>query len=157
MATEEQEIRNVLNDLIETCKDGEQGFRTAAEKAKETSLKSLFAKYAAQRAEYAQELQSLVTQLGGDPATSGHIAGTLHRGWLNLKEALSKNEDKALVDECEAGEDAAVKNYREARGKALPANIAAIVQRQALGVEEGHKTLSDLKHGRAATAGSSRF
>jgi uncharacterized protein (TIGR02284 family) len=78
----------------------------------------------------------------------------LHRGWINLKEALSKNEDKAIIDECEAGEDAAVKNYREARGKALPANVAAIVQRQALGVEEAHKALSDLKHGRAATAGS---
>ena len=152
MATEE--IRSVLNDLIETCKDGEQGFRTAAEKATESSLKSLFAKYAAQRAEYAQELQSLVTQLGGDPATSGHVAGTLHRGWINLKEALSKNEDKAIIDECEAGEDAAVKNYREARAKALPANVAAIVQRQAAGVEEAHKALSDLKHGRAATAGS---
>jgi uncharacterized protein (TIGR02284 family) len=154
MATEEKEVRSVLNDLIETCKDGEQGFRTAAEKAKESSLKSLLAKYAAQRAEYAQELQSLVTQMGGDPATSGHVAGTLHRGWLNLKEALSKNEDKALIDECEAGEDAAVKNYREARGKGLPANVATIVQRQALGVEEAHKALSDLKHGRAATAGS---
>lgn len=157
MAMEEKEVRSVLNDLIETCKDGEQGFRTAAEKAKESSLKSLFAKYAAQRAEYAQELQAVVTQMGGDPATSGHVAGTLHRGWLNLKEALTKNEDKALIDECEAGEDAAVKNYREARGKALPANVAAIVQRQALGVEEAHKTLSDLKHGRAAIAGSSRL
>jgi uncharacterized protein (TIGR02284 family) len=154
MATEEKEVRSVLNDLIETCKDGEQGFRTAAEKAKESSLKTLFAKYAAQRAGYAQELQSLVTQMGGDPATSGHVAGTLHRGWINLKEALSKNEDKAIIDECEAGEDAAVKNYREARGKVLPANVAAIVQRQALGVDEAHKALSDLKHGRAATAGS---
>jgi uncharacterized protein (TIGR02284 family) len=154
MATEEKEVRSVLNDLIETCKDGEQGFRTAAEKAKESSLKALFAKYAAQRAGYAQELQSLVTQMGGDPATSGHVAGTLHRGWINLKEALSKNEDKAIIDECEAGEDAAVKNYREARGKVLPANVAAIVQRQALGVEEAHKALSDLKHGRATTAGS---
>jgi uncharacterized protein (TIGR02284 family) len=154
MATEEKEVRSALNDLIETCKDGEQGFRSAAEKAKESSLKSLFSKYAAQRAEYAQELQSLVTQLGGDPATSGHVAGTLHRGWLNLKEALSKNEDRALIDECEAGEDAAVKNYREARSKALPANLAAIVQRQALGVEEAHRTLSDLKHGRATAAGS---
>jgi uncharacterized protein (TIGR02284 family) len=154
MATEEKEVRSVLNDLIETCKDGEQGFRSAAEKVKESSLKSLFTKYSSQRAEYARELQSLVTQLGGDAATTGHAAATLHRGWMNLKEALSKNEDKALIDECEAGEDAAVKSYREARSKTLPADIAAIVQRQAMGVEEAHRTLSDLKHGRAATASS---
>jgi uncharacterized protein (TIGR02284 family) len=152
MATEEREVSGVLNDLIETCKDGEQGFRSAAEKAKASSLKSLFAQYAAQRAEYARELQGLVRQMGGDPATSGHVAGTLHRGWLNLKEALTKNEDKALIDECEAGEDAAVKNYREARSKALPAQVTAIVERQAAGVEEAHRALSDLKHGRVATA-----
>lgn len=152
MATEEREVSSVLNDLIETCKDGEQGFRSAAEKAKASSLKSLFAQYAAQRAEYARELQGLVSQMGGDPATSGHVAGTLHRGWLNLKEALTKNEDKALIDECEAAEDAAVKNYREARSKALPAQVAAIVEWQAAGVEEAHRALSDLKHGRVATA-----
>lgn len=42
MATEEKEVRSVLNDLIETCKDGEQGFRTAAEKVEEPALQSLF-------------------------------------------------------------------------------------------------------------------
>ena len=154
MATENKEVTSMLNDLIETTKDGEQGFRSAAEKVKEASLKSLFAKYASQRAEYGRELQTLVTQLGGDPAKSGHATATLHRGWMNLKEALSKNEDKALIDECEAGEDGAAKNYREARSKTLPVNVAAIVQRQAQGVEEAHRTLSDLKHGRAATAAS---
>ena len=64
MATENKEVTSVLNDLIETTKDGEQGFRNAAEKVKEASLKSLFAKYASQRAEYGQELQTLWTQLG---------------------------------------------------------------------------------------------
>jgi uncharacterized protein (TIGR02284 family) len=154
MATEEKEIRGILNDLIETCKDGEQGFRTAAEKAKESSLKSLFTKYSLQRAEYGRELQALVTEMGGDPATTGHVSASLHRGWMNLKEALSKNEDKALIDECEAGEDAALKNYREARTKALPVSVTTTLQRQSTGVEEAHRTLSDLKHGRAATATS---
>ena len=154
MATEDKDAVSVINGLIETCKDGEQGFRTAAEKVKESSLQSLFSKYASQRAQYAQELQSLVTRLGGDPATSGHVAGTLHRGWINLKEAMSSNEDKAIIDECEAGEDAAVKNYREAVGKSLPAEAATIVQRQLSGVEEAHRSLSDLKHGRGTTASS---
>jgi uncharacterized protein (TIGR02284 family) len=155
MATEE--IQSTLNNLIETCKDGEQGFTTAAEKVKESSLKSLFAKYASQRAQCALELQSLVTQMGGDPATSGHVAGTLHRGWLNLKAALSRNEDQAIVDECEAGEDATMKNYGEALSFQLPPDVAAIVQRQYADVREAHSVIRNLKHGRAATAGSSRI
>ena len=149
MATETNDTKDVvsvLNDLIETCKDGEQGFRTAAEKAKDSSLKSLFSKYASQRAGYVTELQSAVRDIGGDPATSGHVAATLHRGWINLKEALSRDEDKAIINECESGEDAAIKNYKDALSKSLPANLLSLVQKQFSGVQEAHGVIRDLKH-----------
>ncbi len=141
-----KEVTSVLNDLIETCKDGEQGFKTAAERAKDSALKSLFSKYASQRGNYVQELQSAVRELGGDPATTGHVAATLHRGWINLKEALSKDEDKAIINECESGEDAAMKNYKEALSKSLPANVLSLVQKQFSGVQEAHGVIRDLKH-----------
>jgi uncharacterized protein (TIGR02284 family) len=137
---------SVLNGLIETCKDGEQGFRTSAEKVKDASLKSLFSKYASQRAGFVQELSSAVTQLGGDPATSGHIAGTLHRGWINLKEAFARDEDKAIIFEAESGEDAAVKAYKEALASTLPANVGTLIQTQYAGIQEAHGTIRDLKH-----------
>jgi uncharacterized protein (TIGR02284 family) len=154
MATAQKQVTSVLNDLIETCKDGEQGFRTAAEKAKESSLKSLFSEYSTQRAEYARELQSLVAELGEDPATTGHVSATLHRGWINLKEALSTNQDKALIDECEAGEDAAIKNYRDALSKGLPPEVSEVIEDQFAGVQEAHGVIRDLKHGRATAAGT---
>ena len=146
MATDNKDVTSVLNDLIETCKDGEQGFRTAADKAKDSSLKSLFSKYSSQRAGYVQELQSAVQEMGGDPATSGHVAATMHRGWINLKEALSKDEDKALIFECESGEDAAMKSYKDALSKSLPANVLSLVQKQFSGVQEAHGVIRDLKH-----------
>ena len=143
---------SVLNGLIETCKDGEQGFRTSAEKAKDASLKSLFSKYASQRAGYVQELTAAVTQLGGDPAQSGHVAGTLHRGWINLKEAFARDEDRALINEAESGEDAAMKAYREAVAETLPASVGTLIQKQFSGVQEAHNTIRDLKHSLQATA-----
>ena len=142
------DVADVLNGLLETCKDGEQGFQTAAEKAKESSLKSLFSKYSTQRGTYAKELQSAVSQLGEKPASSGHAAAALHRGWINLKEALSSDEDKAIINEAEAGEDAAMKNYKEALGKSLPSDMQALVQKQFAGVQEAHNTIRDLKHSR---------
>ena len=157
MKNDTSDVRSTLNDLIETCKDGEQGFRTAADKAKDSSLKELFSEYAEQRAEYARELQSIVAELGDAPATTGHVSATLHRGWINLKEALSKNEDKALIDECEAGEDAAVKNYREALSKSLPEEIAEVVEDQFAGVQEAHSVIRDLKHGRTSAATATRI
>lgn len=142
---------SVLNGLIETCKDGEEGFRTSAEKAKDASLKSLFSKYASQRAGFVQELTAAVTQLGGDPSQSGHIAGAFHRGWINLKEAFARDEDKAIIFEAESGEDAAIKAYKEALAKPLPSTIEMLVQKQYAGVQESHGTLRDLKHSLQAT------
>jgi len=148
MATDTTDVTSVLNGLIETCKDGENGFRTAAEKVKDPSLKSLFSKYSTQRAQYAQELQAAVSQLGEKPETTGHAAATLHRGWMGLKEALSKDQDTALVDECEAGEDAAMKAYRDALSKTLPPQVQTLVQKQFTGVQEAHGVVRDLKHSR---------
>jgi uncharacterized protein (TIGR02284 family) len=142
------EVLDVLNELIETDKDGEQGFRTAAEKVKDPALKTLFSKFAQQRASYGRELQSRVTSMGGKPAESGHVTGTLHRGWMNLKEAVSKNEDTAIISEAEAGEDAAKKAYSEAIAKPLPAEVKAVIQKQYEGVLEAHGVVRDLKHSR---------
>jgi uncharacterized protein (TIGR02284 family) len=140
------DVADVLNGLIETAKDGEQGFRTAAEKVKDSYLKSLFSKYATQRATYVQELQSLVSSMGEKPAESGHALAGLHRGWINLKEALARNEDKAVVDEAESGEDAAKKAYSDALTKDLPANAKSVVEKQYQGVLEAHGAVSNLKH-----------
>ena len=123
----------------------------AADKAKEPSLKALFSKYASQRATYAQELQAAVSALGEKPAESGHVTGAIHRGWINLKEALSKDEDTALINEAEAGEDAAKKAYTDAVAKNLPSDVAGIVRKQHDGVLEAHNTIRDLKHSRNTT------
>ena len=60
-------VISTLNNLIETCKDGQDGFRQAAEGVKHTELKTLFLTYAQQRAQFAGELQSEVHRLGGTP------------------------------------------------------------------------------------------
>jgi len=153
LATATENVSNVLNNLIETCKDGEQGFRQAAEKAQEPSLRALFSKYSTQRAGYVQELQQLVASLGEKPEESGHASAALHRGWIGLKAALSKNEDKALIDECEAGEDAALKAYREASRTTLPPSVSQVVERQYAGIQEAHIVIRDLKHGKSTARG----
>jgi uncharacterized protein (TIGR02284 family) len=140
------ETTQTLNELIEICKDGENGFKQAAEKAKDASLKSLFLKYSTQRAGYAQELQSAVSLLGDKPETTEHVAAKLHRGWMGLKQALTSNEDKALIDECEAGEDAAMKAYKQGLDKSMAGNIETLIRKQFAGVSEAHGVMRDLKH-----------
>lgn len=148
---------SVLNELIETCKDGAKGFAEAAEKASSTELKTLFAKYSAQRSSFAADLDGQVMSLRGKPAESGHMAAAAHRGWIDLKTAFTGNDDKALLNECERGEDYAKKAYTDALKEDLPSDARAIVQRQAGEVKSAHDRVRDLRNAAnaAADAGSS--
>lgn len=131
---------SILNDLIETLKDGQEGFREAAEDVKSPNLQSMFREFSAQRSTFASELQSLARSLGeSEPETTGSTAGALHRGWINLKSALTTQDEHAVLAECERGEDSAVAAYRKAlEGDGLPSHVRDIVQRQASEVKAAH-------------------
>ena len=139
------DVVSTLNGLIETCKDGANGFRTAADSLEDASLKRLFSSYAEQRAQFAAELERLVTSLGGDPADTGHVAGAVHRGWINLKAAITGKDDGAVISECERGEDFAKERYQSALEKTLPADVRAAVERQYMQVKEAHDHVRSLE------------
>lgn len=145
---------SVLNDLIETCKDGAKGFAAAAEKADSPDLKSLFHKYSAQRESFAADLDGHVVSLRGKPAESGHVAAAVHRGWIDIKTAFAGNDDKALLNECERGEDYAKKAYTDALKEDLTSDARAVVQRQSLEVKAAHDRVRDLRNAANASDGA---
>lgn len=142
---------SILNDLIETSKDGEEGFRAAAEDTKNAELQPLFLRRAGDCATGASELQQLVTRLGGKPEDSGTVAGAVHRGWVNLKAAVSSRTDLAILEECERGEDVAKASYTKALKETLPEDIRVVVQRQYDGVVKNHDQIRDLRDRYRAT------
>ncbi|HEY0544395.1 MAG TPA: PA2169 family four-helix-bundle protein [Pyrinomonadaceae bacterium] len=152
MANTNDEVISTLNNLIETCKDGQEGFRTAAEGVKNGELKTLFNTYSQQRAQFAAELQNEVRRLGGDPEQTGSVAATLHRGWINIKSAVTGEDEGAVISECERGEDSAVRNYEDAIKAGLPADVLTIVQRQYSEIREAHDRIRALE--RASSAGA---
>lgn len=52
------------------------------------------------------------------------------RGWIDLKAAVTGQNDAAIITECERGEQVAVRNYEEARKHELPSDVRTIVERQ---------------------------
>jgi uncharacterized protein (TIGR02284 family) len=147
-----EEVISTLNNLIETCRDGQNGFQTAADGVKNAELKQLFQQYSRQRAGFVGELQGEVRRLGGDPEDSGSVAATLHRGWIDIKAAVTGDDDKAVVSEAERGEDSAVSNYRAALGVDLPANVRSMVERQFADVKEAHDRVRNLEKASGAGA-----
>jgi uncharacterized protein (TIGR02284 family) len=144
-ATAHEQVVQTLNELIETCKDGEKGFTAAAAAAKSFDLKQLLQAYASQRALFATELQSEVQRLGGQPEESGSFGGSLHRGWMNFKALVTGAGDCAIITECERGEEAAVKAYEESLKDDLPPALKGVIQRQFEHVQEASARLHALQ------------
>ena len=140
-----ENIISTLNNLIETNKDGQEGFKTAAEGVQRSDLKTLFYEYSQQRSQFAGELQTAVRELGGDPETAGSISGTLHRGWLNIKSTVTGQDDSAVLNEAERGEDAAKSAYKDALEEELPANVRSIVEKQSSAILEAHDKIRNLR------------
>jgi uncharacterized protein (TIGR02284 family) len=139
------DIISTLNDLIETCKDGEEGFRQSAENISDPQMKNLFIDRAQSCSTAASELQELVTSCGGDPETKSSMSGAMHRRWLDVKSAVTGKDDETVLNECERGEDVALKSYRDALQKDLPPNIRSVVERQYNGVVRNHDQVKALR------------
>ena len=142
------DIVDILNDLIETTKDGEYGFRTSAERAHSANVKATLSSRASACAAAAGELQALVRQYGGEPEDDGTALGAAHRGWVAVKAAMSTNarEDHSILEECERGEDKAVATFRKAAQETgLPADVRAVIERQLQGARANHDQVKALR------------
>ena len=139
------EVIATLNDLIETSEDGEEGFRSCADATGDARLKAFFSNRAQSCTAAVIELQDLVRAYGGNPETSGGLGGALHRRWIDIKSAITGHDDKAILNECERGEDIAVANYRRALNKNLPPDVRTTVERQYQGVLQNHDQVKSLR------------
>jgi uncharacterized protein (TIGR02284 family) len=144
MAVEQDDLISRLNALIEACKDREQGYRTAAEGARNQDLKALLQTYEGQSADYVGELQAEVKRRGGAPAEAGSVVGWLTRGWQHLTAAVSGGDDGAVILGCQRGEDAARAGYEAVLAEPLPEEVRAVIERQYAGVRAGHDRLCAL-------------
>ncbi|HEV2401864.1 MAG TPA: PA2169 family four-helix-bundle protein [Candidatus Sulfotelmatobacter sp.] len=142
---DQKDAIDVLEHLIERCRDGHNGFREAAEKVKRTDLKTWFNEVSLERGRFAEELQNELVRVGKpDKRVSGSTEGALHRAWLDTKQALG-GDDHTVLDWLEHGEDVAKDAYQKAITSDLPENIALIVRRQADSVRQVHDRVKMLR------------
>ena len=128
---------DVLHGLIRTCKDGENGFRTAADHVKDPTLRQAFEQQSRDRAGFADELLEIARREGAAFGNKGHFAGVLHFGWMNVKAAVL-HSDQAILAECVRGENVAIRVYDEALQQVLSGDVRALVERQYLHLLDAH-------------------
>ncbi len=134
-----------LDDLITTTIDSARGFENSAQDAPDSRYSGFFRDMARERREVVSMLQAQSRALGGTPTEQGSIAGTLHRRWEDLRNALGGG-DSAVIKEVERGEDYLKEEYERAiNDENVSEETRAVMRRAYESVRRGHDQASMLK------------
>ncbi|MBD2768334.1 PA2169 family four-helix-bundle protein [Hymenobacter sp. BT664] len=138
MTTNTETAARAYNDLVEINKTGAKGYQEAAEGVSNPQLKSELSRLSQQRAQFASELTQQASQLGLNIENTNTVEGLLtdaaaavHHGWINIKSAITGQNDTAILGECETGDSVALQAYETALKSAnLPAEVQSVLQQQ---------------------------
>lgn len=137
---------SVLNGLIATTLDSADGYAEAAKNARSESLTSLFHSRANERRTAATTLQECVRSLGGEAEDDGTVLASAHRMFVNLRTSLTKDDNKAVVDEVERGEDHIKHKFEDAlKDRDLSPHAMTVVSNVYASVRSGHDQMHNLK------------
>ncbi len=140
--------RKVTTDLIQTLEDGKKGFAEVADKLTDSDRSEWaprFADLSAQRAAFSQELERMAAAYGDDIDEQGSFAGTVHRGWINLKDAVTGSSPKSVLDAAVTGENHAVGEYEKALEADLSIDLRNTVERQYLVIKSAAADVASLR------------
>jgi uncharacterized protein (TIGR02284 family) len=145
------QVIKIVQELVSTCRDGQNGYRDAAEHVTDSNLRQFFNQQSLEFAGFAGELEQELIALGEtNPDRSGSIAGGIHRAWIDVKTVLGGG-DQTILGSVEAGEDAAAKSYKEALEQtALPEHLAALIRKQLASIQAAHDHVRSLRDTKAA-------
>jgi len=148
METIEKSVE-VLNDLIEINNDRAEGFGKAAQDLDpaDMDLQGIFLNCSLESKQFAQQLREEVNQLGGHAENDTSNMGALHRAWIDVKATFTGHDRKGILAECERGEDAIKKAYRDALSTEndLSAEVIPLLLRQQTSIEASHNRIKALR------------
>lgn len=140
-----------LNTLTATLIDSVNGYRDAAENSENSRFQQIFRERADERSRSVEELRSEVRRLGGNPEDDGSFMGKTHQRFLDLKAAVTGNDEQSVINEVERGEDYLKEKFQAALDEGnLTGEVRSTVERVYQSVKSGHDQMSQLKHGMEA-------
>jgi len=139
---------STLNTLIATTIDSITGYENSAKDIDNQRFAEIFRQRANERQQVAEQLRGEVRRLGGDPEDSGSFMGKTHQRFEDLKAAITGQDEQAIINEVERGEDYLKEKFETAlNSDTLSGDARSVVERCYQSVRSGHDQMSQLKHG----------
>ena len=142
-----------LNTLIATTIDSVTGYEDSAQNIDNQRFAEIFRQRANERQDVVEQLRAEVRRLGGDPEDGGSFLGKAHQRFEDLKSAVTGQDDQAVINEVERGEDYLKEKWQAAlQSGTLDGDAHDVVERCYQSIKQGHDQISQLKHGMEASA-----
>ena len=127
-----------LKEILEKLKDGEKGFKKAANNIEKPVLKNFFHDKALEKAQFINELELTFQAKGIDIEVNGSNTASIHRAWMDVKAIISSDNEEAMLEEAAAGEKAALQDYKEVlSNQQLGLQTRALIEKQKIIIEKG--------------------
>ncbi len=136
---------DVLYHLIDVCEDAKAFYESAAEKAEDPYIETVFKNMAYIRSSIIVDLSRFVKANGGDPEKSGTIPGKTAQFFGELVAHIKPDTDKTLVTHLEEAEDRALKEFHDAMAQNIPLQTKAVLSQQLGTLQETHDYMKALK------------
>jgi uncharacterized protein (TIGR02284 family) len=147
METKEATV-DILNDLVQINNDRIAGYERAIKEVTDENadLREIFSRFIADSHQCKMELGTEIQALGDDIDTDSTTSGKIYRAWMDVKAVFSGQDRKAILENCEFGEDAAQKAYKEAlNDDELPSFLREIITRQKMRLRAAHDEIKAMR------------
>ncbi|HXI00193.1 MAG TPA: PA2169 family four-helix-bundle protein [Sphingobacteriaceae bacterium] len=138
----------ILNDLVQINNDRVVGYERAIDELKDedSDLKELFHSMIDESRTYKNELSAELSAAGASTDTGTTNSGKIYRVWMDVKAVFTGHDRKAVLSNCEFGEDAAQTAYKTALSdEDLPAHIYSLISQQKEMLKLSHDKIKALR------------
>lgn len=133
-----QELLYFVNDRIE-------GYKRAVDESQDAELRGYYKQLVSQSQQFSTDLNTFLTQEGGEREESTTFKGKFYRAWMDTKAALTGADEKAILGSNIYGEEWAIKAYEDAlKDQNLTGAVRQAVQRQYFLSQKTYKHLKNL-------------
>lgn len=137
-----------LNDLIQINNDRVAGYEKAIKELQpeDSDLKDLFVKMIAESHKHKLALATAVQGTGTELETGTTTSGKIYRAWMDVKAVFTGHDRQTVLNNCEAGEDAAQKAYKSALAEeGLSADVRTLITEQKAELRASHDQIKALR------------
>ena len=144
----------VLNDLVKINNDRIAGYERAITESNDldVDLKAVFEGMKRESEEYKSELMSVIRSLSGEVTTDTTMSGKVYRAWMDVKATFTGASRKAILENCEFGEDAWRRAYEAALSSdvEMSAEVRQLITSQYNSEKSSHDLMKKYRDAHAA-------